>query len=303
MRAQAPGKIVISGAYAVLEGAPALVVAVDRYATADNGRPAVRRTAEIDAAIHEGFLRQTPWFDASPLRTAKADGDRKLGLGSSAAILVAALAADALDGPEPPRDLAAHVFPRALVAHRQAQRGGSGIDVASSCYGGVLQCQRDGEGQLQVEPWQLPAAVVVEVFAYDEAAATADMVAGVADYARRSPLEYAAQMSILRSLADEACESRSAEAWLGVMAKQYAALADLGDAAGVPVVDASGRELAASAKAEGACFGPAGAGGGDVAVWLGATVSPQKFRARAHELGLSLLPLRTGVRGVHKTEA
>ena len=35
MRARAPGKLVLSGAYAVLEGAPALVAAVDRYAVAD----------------------------------------------------------------------------------------------------------------------------------------------------------------------------------------------------------------------------------------------------------------------------
>jgi phosphomevalonate kinase len=303
VRAKAPGKIVISGAYAVLEGAPALVVAVDRYATADNRRPAVRRTEEIDAAINAGFLRETPWFDASPLRTAKAEGDRKLGLGSSAAILVAALAADTLDGPEPPSHLAEDIFPRALAAHQRAQHGGSGVDVAASCFGGVLRCQQDGQGRLQVEPWVLPPAVVIEVFAYDEAATTAEMVAAVAQFARRSPSEYAAHMDALRSLADEACELGHAEVWLDAMAKQYAALADLGDAAGVPVVDAAGRELAGSARAQGGCFGPAGAGGGDVAVWLGTTVSPQKFRARAHELGLSLLSLRTGVRGVHKTEA
>jgi len=38
--ARAPGKLVLSGAYAVLSGAPALVVAVDRYVVADSARPA-----------------------------------------------------------------------------------------------------------------------------------------------------------------------------------------------------------------------------------------------------------------------
>ena len=38
MRARAPGKLVLSGAYSVLEGAPALVAAVDRYALADDAR-------------------------------------------------------------------------------------------------------------------------------------------------------------------------------------------------------------------------------------------------------------------------
>ena len=34
IRARAPGKVVALGEYAVLEGAPALVLAVDRYAAA-----------------------------------------------------------------------------------------------------------------------------------------------------------------------------------------------------------------------------------------------------------------------------
>ena len=39
-RARAPGKVVLSGAYAVLAGAPAIVSAVSRYVTADTSRPA-----------------------------------------------------------------------------------------------------------------------------------------------------------------------------------------------------------------------------------------------------------------------
>ncbi|MBM4364466.1 MAG: phosphomevalonate kinase, partial [Deltaproteobacteria bacterium] len=82
MIARAPGKLVLSGAYAVLEGAPAIVTAVDRWVTADTGRPADRLTPEVSAALAG---RTAPWFDAGPLR----DGEQKLGLGSSAAILVA----------------------------------------------------------------------------------------------------------------------------------------------------------------------------------------------------------------------
>ena len=50
MRARAPGKIVMSGAYAVLEGAPAIVTAVDRYVLADAGRPAEFVTPEVREA-------------------------------------------------------------------------------------------------------------------------------------------------------------------------------------------------------------------------------------------------------------
>ncbi|HET9957635.1 MAG TPA: hypothetical protein VFQ61_24225, partial [Polyangiaceae bacterium] len=116
MKARAPGKLVLSGAYAVLEGAPAIVAAADRYVVADSSRPAGFITPEVRAALPSG-----PWpaFDASPLR----EGDRKLGLGSSAAILVASLAALELErDPElAAAELAERVFRPALVAHREAQ--------------------------------------------------------------------------------------------------------------------------------------------------------------------------------------
>src|SRR6185437_2901148 len=87
--ARAPGKLVLSGAYAVLEGAPCLVAAVDRYAVADASRPATFVTDEVRCAVAAGALARPPWFDASALRESAPDGtSRKLGLGSSAAILV-----------------------------------------------------------------------------------------------------------------------------------------------------------------------------------------------------------------------
>src|SRR5262245_37809403 len=137
MIARAPGKVVISGAYAVLEGAPAIVAAVDRYVTADARRTADAVTPEVRAALGN---RDAPAFDARALRR----GDNKLGLGSSAAILVASLGAVALRdlGPLSDDALAAQVFEPALAAHRAAQGGGSGIDVAASTYGGVLIAQR-----------------------------------------------------------------------------------------------------------------------------------------------------------------
>ncbi len=303
MKARAPGKVVISGAYSVLEGAPAIVVAVDRYATADMSRPPVRSTAEIDAAVQAGSLPSVPWFDAGPLRTATPDGDRKIGLGSSAAILVAALGANALQGGTLPQDVGKVVFSQALEAHRVAQHGGSGIDVAASCFGGVVRCQRSQGGALQVEPWFLPSGLVMEVFGYDVAATTSEMVATVKGYAETNSSEYGTRLAALSTLAKEAVASSNCADFLAVMRAQYGGLAELGDAAGVAIVDEAGRELSALATECGGCFGPAGAGGGDVAVWLGPTVSPRSFRARAQELGLSLLSLNTGARGVHGIDA
>src|ERR1700689_3835186 len=96
MRARAPGKLVLTGAYAVLEGAPAIVAAVDRYAVAD------------DAAPDEGDVR------------ALHDGSgRKLGLGSSAASMVASEAARGVArGEDPTLPITrTHLFRRVRAAH------------------------------------------------------------------------------------------------------------------------------------------------------------------------------------------
>ena len=53
-RARAPGKLVLSGAYAVLSGAPALVAAVDRYVVADSARPTLFDAPEVRAANSVG---------------------------------------------------------------------------------------------------------------------------------------------------------------------------------------------------------------------------------------------------------
>ncbi|MGH7271379.1 MAG: hypothetical protein ACREJ3_13200, partial [Polyangiaceae bacterium] len=84
MRVIAPGKLVLSGAYAVLEGAPAIVVAVDRHVVVD---------------VPSG------WLDPGPpdTRAIYGDSDRKLGLGSSAASLVALYGARALARGDDPR--------------------------------------------------------------------------------------------------------------------------------------------------------------------------------------------------------
>src|SRR4051812_23142786 len=83
----APGKLVLSGAYAVLDGAAAIVVAVDRHARAGTRERAPTRSPELLAAFGEG---PAPICDTSSMR----ENGKKLGLGSSAAALVAALGAD-----------------------------------------------------------------------------------------------------------------------------------------------------------------------------------------------------------------
>lgn len=294
MRARAPGKLVLSGAYAVLEGAPALVAAVDRYVEADASRPAAFEAAEVLEAVRRQVMAAAPWFDASALR---ADG-RKLGLGSSAAILTASLAAAAFEGVEDD-DLAATVFPRALEIHRAAQGGGSGVDVAAACFGGICCCRLEGEA-LTVSPHVLPEGLVIEVFACGRSASTREMLAQVARFAAETPAAHRALMSRLGEAAARASAASDAESFIAALGEQREILDVLGRSAGCPIVTDEVRALDMLARGHGARFAPSGAGGGDVALHHGSAPSPPAFREAARRAGLAHVAMQIGARGLHR---
>ena len=295
-RARAPGKLVLSGAYAVLSGAPALVAAVDRYVLADTAQPASFLTPEVRAAIGE---RPAPWFNADDLR----ENGQKLGLGSSAAILVASLAALELEAEPALSDaaLCARVYERALLAHRTAQGGGSGVDVAASAHGGVLAASR-ANNELSLTPVTLPGALHFDVWACSASASTAAFLALIAEFARRDPTQHRARIGAQAEAARaalSAAESNDASAFVQAIARQVGTLTELGQAAGANIVTPELSELGKLAESLGAAFLPAGAGGGDVAYWVGLGPPPAEFGARARELGLARVPLRLAARGVH----
>jgi phosphomevalonate kinase len=294
VKARAPGKLVLSGAYAVLEGAPAIVTAVDRWVTADAGRPAERVTPEVAEALGASGAA---WFDASALR----EGERKLGLGSSAAILVASLAARLLAerGRLDDIELAEAVFERALAAHARAQGGGSGIDVAAATYGGTL-AYRLAAHEPVVTRVTLPPALVVETWWSGEPATTSDLVRRVRELREREAETFETLMGAQADAArraERALLAADASGFLAALHAQRAALTALGRAAGADIVTAAALRLAAAALP--AAVLPAGAGGGDVLLHVGLEPSGNDFRALALSLGHRLLPLALGARGVH----
>lgn len=290
MRARAPGKVVISGAYAVLEGAPAIVASVDRYALADTALSSNFVTEEVREALGDG---PAPWIDASALR----EGGRKLGLGSSAAILVASLGALELarDPALERASLVARVFPVALSAHARAQGGGSGVDVASSTYGGVIAARRVAGG-LEVSEVRLPAGVSIELLVASHSASTRDLIRRVRELEARDPAAFArlfgAQVAAAE-LAASAVAGADAAAFIAALAAQERALSALGRAAGANIVTPELERLAAAARAAGAAALPAGAGGGDIALWVSEGVP-----LPAELSGFTRLPAALGVPGV-----
>lgn len=288
MKVAAPGKLVITGAYVVLEGAPAIVCAVDRYAYAEDRDGTTTR--EVSAA-----LDPAPAIDARALE----DGGQKLGLGSSAAALVAALglrraqAGDDLDAEHVRRE----IFERAREVHARVQNGGSGIDVAASTFGGVLHYTLGS-----VEPVNLPKGVAVTAFFSGTSARTSVLRERVDALKTRDPNEHGARMSLLREVAKgahRAVRSGDAFAFVSAVASTGEGLAALGVAADAPIVPPAFVDLGARAKSEGGAFIPSGAGGGDVGIFVGRSAPSVSFVTAARAAGMKLLTLAIESRGVH----
>lgn len=300
MIARAPGKIVLSGAYAVLEGAPALVAAVDRYVVADTTREAPCVTPEVRQALLERAGAKAPWFDARALRDEARD--RKLGLGSSAAILVASLAALELDQEPDLEDgeLVRRVLPAALAAHRAAQGGGSGIDVAASAVGGILVFERASSAGVlpTVAPAELPASLFIRVFSSGASASTADMLARVAALREDHADEYRATMAQLCTAAGAAAGARDGDTFVSACRLQRDTLAELGRLASAPIVTAEARALQNAVGTRGVVL-PSGAGGGDIVLFIGTEPPDAEIEAAARSLDLLALSVSLGARGVH----
>jgi phosphomevalonate kinase len=309
-RARAPGKVVISGAYVVLRGAPAIVSAVNRDAVADALRAREHLTEEVRMAIAMGFLKSAPWFDASALR----HEGRKLGLGSSAAILVASLAAQGELDLETQQGRTA-LFQRALDAHRRAQAGGSGIDVAASCFGGTLHYQLSGlpkhnPARLDEVPFEstraecreltLPRGLMLQVWASPYAASTRDFLVQVGHAQRRQPdrLETAlGELERAARAALDACADDSARDFIDALGRQHRGLVELGALAGVPICTPELIELQRQARTEGAVVLPAGAGGGDISVFAGLDLPSPDLQKQCEALQQTPLDLQLGAPG------
>lgn len=291
MKAFAPGKLVVTGAYAVLEGAPAIVVATSRGAFADGARAALTATPEVRAAIGEVTA---PHFDASSMFI----GARKLGLGASAAILVASLAAREA---EKGNDLSSPavrdaLFARARAAHAEAQGGGSGVDIAASVYGGILRYTLSSRTRVS-----FPATTRLSVFACGTSARTAELRSQVDALAVSNPIVHAACLNELSAIASEASaaiDRGDHDAFVAAVSRTLRGLRRLGTASGAPIVPPGFDVLSDLAAQEGAALCVAGAGGGDVAAFVGREAPSPGFIQRAHAFGLFPLDLEIDEKGV-----
>jgi phosphomevalonate kinase len=213
---------------------------------------------------------------------------RKLGLGGSAAASVLAVrAVCAVAGRGVTDD---EVVSLAVAAHWAEQGGsGSGGDVAAAALGGVLEVRsripwRSPEEVMAMPPEQMAASRPLQIvrvrtpadlrILLADAGTPADtraLVSAVRQLARSKPQVWSARASQISAACEAlraALESGTAPSALQAVRAGAAAMAALGEAAGVPIVTPELARACALASAAGAAGKPSGAGGGDCAVIL-----------------------------------
>ncbi len=309
----APGKVFLIGEYAVLDGAPAVVAAVSRVAVGQfvpGIEPESLFVAEAVNAALAGIgdrARALPAGSVLIDTSAFSQDGKKLGLGSSAAVAAASVAAVMELSGLPVMDNRDLCFSLAERAHRTAQGGaGSGADVAAAVHGGVVMYRRPPGGYPVVEKMRLPANLHLVVFAEGSSAATTDMLRIVQAFADRDPDGYARVMHPLRERAElfvEALAAGSVDDMLTAARDYGDGLLELGGRAGTPIVTPRFEIAADLATNLGGVAKPSGAGGGDVGIALfGDLAGARNFSSRLSQLGLQVLDIVLDSKGVHRRQ-
>jgi len=274
--ATAPGKLILTGEYAVLQGAPALVTAVDRRAVARHD--AVRGSSPFLLAVATELAARRGDNDPAARAALEIAVDSsafydshgtKLGLGSSAAVTVAAAACALATTAAFDRD---EVMAIAIAAHANAQgeRGarGSGADIAAAVHGGTIAFTTGAPHRRLA--W--PTSVTLVPFFTGAAADTVSLLSQIAAAREARPTLVDAALVAIGDASRAACGALTAPAELVPAAVVAAfALASIGIdrlamVTGVDLVPSCVTNARTALARLGGTAKTTGAGGGDVAV-------------------------------------
>lgn len=317
--ASAPGKAVIWGEYAVLAGAPAMVMAVNRYAhcriTPGGNAWSVRALGfedQIDTSAEQILSNPTPGGALAPLAAAASvldltalpagaeveldtrafyaasTPDRKLGIGSSAAICTAVCVAMA-ELCERPVD-----FASALAAHRLMQQAkGSGVDVAAAWTGGMLRFQNG-----QPTPVDWPQGLSYQFIWTGISATTTEHLQSFSAWRAGGATQP------LDALMDS-CEALFSHADLDELTNYVTQLKNLDRIARLGIYSEPHRALDRLAIERQLVYKPCGAGGGDIGIVFGDANSSQNqlesFVQAAQQLNFQPLALEIAPHGIKPT--
>jgi len=324
--ASAPGKVVLSGEYAVLVGAPAVCMAIDRrahvtIAASDSEHHVVSRAGTnndlcrfkssdgviewIDAGDDFALL-EAVWeivgYEPTPNVSLRLDTrefsdlatGNKMGIGSSAALTVALAAAlgelssgeQISNAPEPAI--------AAFGAHRKFQRGrGSGIDIATSVAGGLIEYAMNGRATHQLTwPDELAYALIWT-------GAPASTTQKLDRLARSKPRPSRAALVYSSRRLGKAWRKGRADNILNEYHDYIDVLREFSVDHDIGIFDAGHAELVLAARAAGLVYKPCGAGGGDVGIVLAdSAAAVESFLGTALGENGHVLDARLDVKGV-----
>lgn len=251
--ASAPGKVVLSGEYAVLTGAPAICMAVDRRAVAEvgSGAPDEPPSTLVESVMKATGSDTVPNCDTRAFAT---QAGEKLGLGSSAALTVAMLAA--IEGEKPDLE-------RAIEIHREWQGGkGSGVDIACSIHGGLIEYSMQGA---QVSQLEWPEGLEFRLLWTGASSSTGEKLAKLEN---AEPSKSAERLAAEAGNVADAWRSGAAVPVLSSYVDYIEALRAFSVDHGLGIFDAGHDEIVDAAIAANIIYKPCGAGGGDVGIAL-----------------------------------
>lgn len=302
--ASAPGKALLCGEYAVLEGAPAVVAAVDRRVFISWSESAAPMPAEVAATLQRAQAEVGSVEGALTVDVRDLQHERiKLGLGSSAAAAAATAAAVFASRGHELEDPATlqRVFKCAFEGHRSIAAEGSGVDVAASAFGGFLRFARSGN-EIEIRPVVMPIGLSMRLIWTGHAARTSDLVSKVQSLSRHDPGLHQQCMDRLTDLSEQfasAFEAGSAGKLVSIAAAYSTAMGALGEAASAPILAASLLRVTELAAQFSGSAKPCGAGGGDVAIaFFVDSDAASGFELACKEEGLHPVDVSWGAAGI-----
>lgn len=304
LSASAPGKAVLSGEYAVLQGAPAISMAVDCRArvtvesTAADFHTVVSPELTAEARFRCTERGSIDWLDDSGGRPTAdqslfehvwravqakpqenlsftldtrrffdEESTLKLGFGSSSALAVALTAVLVRAAPVQATALPARdIRELATRAHLDFQGGkGSGVDVATAMSGGLIAFAMRPDQRIKALKW--PPGMAFSIMWSGKPASTAERLRKLERFERNRAARNAAAKLVdaSRNVLDAWVKAKPGEIFASLQS-YTAALRRFSIEHKIGVFEAGHQELSEAADDHGFVYKPCGAGGGDIGI-------------------------------------
>ena len=309
----APGKLVLTGEYAVLKGAPAIVLGMNRRAksiveSVASTTCSFKSTGFEASSQHNllQFLANDPpephdparqvWYVLQQLKNdnclakeltgfrvhtdsgALFSNGKKLGLGSSAAICTALTAGFLVLFGKSEQPKTKIIFDVAATAHSAGQDGlGSGLDIAAASYGGVIRYTRS-DSQTGIATIKLPSNMHYQTFNSGQPADTRHYLGKFSTWMESAHTETFEVLCTTAARVAQVLGDKPLD-WRVAMSDYIQSLQDFDAASKQGIYTQAHRSMHMLALEHRILYKPCGAGGGDLGIAL--SDDPEALKAFA----------------------